>query len=170
MRKWLAIFFLMLLLSACGQAEASSAAGNEPAKGTAAQSSDALNETAKEPMAKTLYITVNGKKISATLVDNSSTKALVEKLAAGPVTYEAHDYGDFEKVGELPWSLPRNDENITTVPGDLILYLGKNFVIYYDTNQWDFTRIGRVDGKSQAELKTFLNAGKGNVKITLSLE
>lgn len=43
-------------------------------------------------------------------------------------------------------------------------------MIYYDTNQWDFTRIGRVDGKSQAELKTFLNAGKGNVKITLSLE
>lgn len=70
----------------------------------------------------------------------------------------------------MPWSLPRNDENITTVPGDLILYLGKNFVIYCDTNQWDFTRIGRVDGKSQAELKTFLNAGKGNVKITLSLE
>lgn len=101
----------MFLMWACGQAEASSAAGTEPAK-------DAVAESVKEPVSKTLYITVNGKKISATLVENSSTKALVEKLTSGPVTYEAHDCGDFEKVGELPWSLPRNDENITTVPGD----------------------------------------------------
>lgn len=32
-----------------------------------------------------------------------------------------HDYGNFEKVGDLPWELPTNDEEITTKPGDIIL-------------------------------------------------
>ena len=117
-----------------------------------------------------IYITINSKKVSATLVNNSSTRELLNKLVAGPVTYEANDYGNFEKVGELPWSLPRNDENITTVPGDLILYLGSRFVIYYDQNQWDFTRLGKLDKLSQQEIKDFVNAGKGNVQVTLSLE
>ena len=78
--------------------------------------------------------------------------ALVEKLKTASVTYEAHDYGRFEKVG------------------DLILYLGKRFVIYYDTNSWNFTKLGMDNDLTQQELKDFLSAGKGNVKITLSLD
>ncbi|MBO4601744.1 MAG: hypothetical protein J5651_01115, partial [Salinivirgaceae bacterium] len=84
-------------------------------------------------MTEKLYITVNGTTFTATLVDNSSAQALVDALKKAPITYEAHDYGNFEKVGELGITLPRNDENITTEPGDLILYLGTRFVIYYDT-------------------------------------
>ena len=134
----------------------------------AAQTKDIKKESDMEN--QMIYITINGQKVSATLSDNSSSRALVQKLSEGPVTYEAHDYGSFEKVGELPWSLPRNDEDITTIPGDLILYLGKNLVIYYDQNKWDFTRIGRLDGLNQQQIKAFVNAGKSNVKVTLSLE
>ena len=86
------------------------------------------------------------------LENNSSSWALVEKLKTASVTYEAHDYGRFEKVGDLP------------------LYLGKRFVIYYDTNSWNFTKLGMVNDLTQQELKDFLSAGKGNVKITLSLD
>ncbi|MGP1496195.1 MAG: cyclophilin-like fold protein [Treponema sp.] len=90
--------------------------------------------------------------MSATLEDNSSSRALVEKLKTASVTYEAHDYGGFEKVGDLP------------------LYFGKRFVIYYDTNSWNFTKLGMVNDLTQQELKDFLSAVKGNVKITLSLD
>ncbi|MBQ0071299.1 MAG: hypothetical protein KBS81_05500 [Spirochaetales bacterium] len=121
-------------------------------------------------MEQKLYLTIGDVKVSATLVDNSSTRALLEKLASGPVTYEAHDYGAFEKVGDLPWSLPRNDQEIDTVPGDLILYLGRSLCIYYGNNQWDFTRMGTLDHMTQALVKDFVLAGKGNVKVTLSLE
>ena len=139
------------------------------AQGSADKSSTSSYD-GETKMTQKLYITVNGEKISATLVDNSSTQALVEKLKSGSITYEAHDYGNFEKVGNLPWSLPTNDTDISTDYGDLILYLGKSFVIYYDKNEWDFTRLGKVDNLSQSELKTFLNAGNGNVSVTLSLE
>ena len=119
--------------------------------------------------AQVMNITIGGKTVTATLADNSSAQALYEALQQGPITYEAHDYGDFEKVGDLGQSFPRNDESITTRPGDIILYQGSSLCIYYDTNSWNFTRIGRIEGMTQDEIKDFVRAGEGNVSITLSL-
>lgn len=104
---------------------------------------------------------------TATLVDNSTTEKLLEMLSQGPITISMQDYGNMEKVGAFDTSLPRNDESISTEPGDLILYQGKAFVIYYDTNSWNFTRIGKIDDVTQEELKEVL--GSGNVTVTLSL-
>jgi hypothetical protein len=49
-----------------------------------------------------LEIETNVKSFSAVLEDNSSAKALAEKLVSGPVTVEMQDYGNFKKVGPLP--------------------------------------------------------------------
>ncbi|MDO4863135.1 MAG: flavodoxin [Ruminococcus sp.] len=114
-----------------------------------------------------LQITVGDKVMTATLAENSSAQAFAELLKKGAVTVDMHDYGSFEKVGELPEALPRNDENITTEPGDIILYLGSNITIYYDANTWNFTRLGHIDNITQSELKTIL--GDGDVTIEFSL-
>ena len=105
--------------------------------------------------------------LTAVLAENSTTAALREMLAEGPVTIAMQDYGSMEKVGSFPRSLPRNDESITTEPGDLILYQGRAFVIYYAPNSWSFTRIGKIEGITARELKRIL--GDGNVSVTLSL-
>ncbi|MBQ7690012.1 MAG: hypothetical protein IJT30_02315 [Muribaculaceae bacterium] len=120
-------------------------------------------------MPKQLHITIGGVTKTAMLVSNSSTEALVAQLQQGDITYEAHDYGNFEKVGDLGYSFPQNNEQITTVPGDIILYQGSNLCIYYDTNSWNFTRIGWLNGMTQADIKQWVNAGGGNVSVTLSL-
>ena len=120
-------------------------------------------------MTQKLYLTIGGVTKTATMVSNSSTEALVAQLQQGNITYEAHDYGNFEKVGPLGYTFPRNDEDITTQPGDLILYQGSNLCIYYDTNSWNFTRIGKLDGMTQADIKTWVNAGGDNVSVTLSI-
>ena len=105
--------------------------------------------------------------LTATLTENSSAAALLRLLSSGPVTIDMHDYANMEKVGSLPESLPRNDTYFTTGPGDLVLYLGNQFVIYYDTNSYNFTRLGKINGNySGAELKSLL--GDGNVTVTLS--
>ena len=116
-----------------------------------------------------LYLTIGGVTKTATMVSNSSTEALVAQLQQGNITYEAHDYGNFEKVGPLGYTFPENNEQINTVPGDLILYQGSNLCIYYDTNSWDFTRIGKLDNMTQADIKTWVNAGGDNVSVTLSI-
>ena len=120
-------------------------------------------------MTQNLYLTIGGVTKTATLVSNSSTEALVAQLQKGDITYEASDYGSFEKVGALGYAFPQNNEQINTVPGDLILYQGSNLCIYYDTNSWNFTRIGKLDNMTQADIKIWVNAGGGNVSVTLSI-
>ena len=93
----------------------------------------------------------------------------MKQFAQGSVDIRMNDYGNMEKVGSLGFSLPRNDRQTTTAPGDLILYQGNSFVIYYDTNSWNFTRLGKVDGVSSRNEMLDLLGGKGEVTVTLSL-
>ncbi len=114
-----------------------------------------------------MNITVGDQVLTATLVENSSTATLKEALSDGPITIQMRDYGSMEKVGSLGMELPRNDEQITTEAGDIILYQGDALVIYYAPNSWNFTRLGKINDLSADELKEIL--GDGNVTITLSL-
>ena len=113
-----------------------------------------------------IKLTFNDHTLTATLVDNSSTKALMEILAERDIIIEMEDYANMEKVGPFGFSLPRNDEQITTTEGDLILYQGNSFVVYYAPNTWSFTRLGKINNIAQGELKTML--GSGNVTMRLS--
>ena len=106
-------------------------------------------------------------KLTATLVDNSSATAFYNLLKKGPITIKMSDYSNFEKYGSIGTSLPRNDTQITTTAGDIILYQGNQIAIYYDTNSWNFTRLGKVDGVTQAELKRIL--GKCDVTAVFEI-
>ena len=118
-------------------------------------------------MERKIKIIVNEKTLFANIVKNSSGDAFLNLLKKGPVTINMKDYGNFEKVGDLPETLPTNDQNYTTKPGDIILYLGKHITIYYDTNTWDFTKMGEIENINQGDLKQIL--GKGKVKVTFSI-
>ena len=142
----------------------------EPQKEEEKKPEDKNQNQNNNEMTTTLYLTIGGVTKSATLVSNSSTEAFVAQLQKGDITYEAHDYGDFEKVGPLGYTFPENNTQITTEPGDLILYQGSNLCIYYDTNSWNFTRIGKLDNMTQADIKAWVKAGGGNVNVTLSLK
>ena len=106
--------------------------------------------------------------LTATLTDNSSARAFYELLKKEPLTVDMHDYGNFEKVGSIGTRLPRNDTQITTTAGDIILYQGNQITIYYDTNNWNFTRLGKVDGVTQDQLKKIL--GKGDVTAVFAIQ
>lgn len=112
-------------------------------------------------------ILLNTTVLTATLEDNSSARAFAELLRQGEITVSMHDYGNFEKVGDLPTTLPRNDESITTRPGDIILYQGNQITLYYDTNTWSFTRLGSIEGATKESLIALL--GEGNVTVTFRL-
>ena len=113
-----------------------------------------------------MIITIGDTRLTATMEDNSSARALLGLLADGPLTINMRDYGDMEKVGDLGADLPRNDAPTTTKPGDLVLYQGNSFVIYYASNSWNFTLLGKIDGTTRDELKRIL--GRGSVSVTLS--
>jgi hypothetical protein len=118
--------------------------------------------------ANRMNIKIGDKVLTATLVENSSVDALKEALSEGPITVNMRDYGNMEKVGSLGMDLPRNDQQITTKAGDIILFQGSALVIYYAPNSWNFTRLGKIDSVTTEELREIL--GDGNVIVTLSLQ
>ncbi len=115
-----------------------------------------------------LLIRANDRTFYASPEDNSSAEALTEELSKAPLELDMRDYGGFEKVGDLPWELPTNDETITTVPGDVILYQGRQITLYYAENTWSFTRLARIGNVSGEELLEVL--GDGDVTVTFSVE
>lgn len=114
-----------------------------------------------------LYISAKGETRTATLADNPATEALCGLLANGPVTIDMHDFGGWEKVGDLPESLPTSNSQITARPGDIMLYQGDQMVIFYGDNSWSYTRLGKIDGATASDLQSWL--GSGSVTVALSL-
>ena len=117
-----------------------------------------------------MNITIDGQEQSVTLVDNAATRALVEKLKQAPVTVTLNSSGGFEIWGALGFSLPTSNQQTTAQPGDVILYNGSNICLFYGSNSWSYTRLGKIDGLSESQLRAFLKAGESNISVTLSVD
>lgn len=115
-----------------------------------------------------MKIQVGNTEFTAVLAENSSAEAFKELLADGPLTLEMSDYANMEKGADLGTTLPENNEPMNTVPGDIILYQGRTLAIYYSTNSWSLTPIGKIIGVEEVSLREAL--GAGDVTVTFSLE
>lgn len=115
----------------------------------------------------TLILDIDGKTWQATLASNTSAQALAKKLKEKPLEIKLKDYGNFEKVGSLPFNLERNDEEITTEPGDIILYQGNKITIYYDKNTWKFTKLAKIKGMTREKMLEVLGDGEVTVKFSI---
>ena len=113
-----------------------------------------------------LLLSVGDKNLSVEWEDNESVDALKD-LAGSEMKINMAMYGGFEQVGSIGTSLPRNDSQMTTSPGDIVLYSGNQIVIFYGSNSWAYTRLGKITGLNEKELEdTF---GNGDVTIGLSV-
>lgn len=178
---------LVLCLSACGSGDSSPAAdaGLSPVESSpqivneevpSMEATPPVNATG-EPSAGenkeetvmeqiTFYVTVEETRFPATFADNSGAQALRDLLAEGDITIEMSDYAGFEKVGPLGQSLPTSNSQTTTQAGDIVLYQGNQIVIFYGSNSWSYTRLGRI-----VDLTCWVEAlGSGAVSVTFSLQ
>ena len=111
-----------------------------------------------------IKLKVNDHIFDVELENNPATKELVKKLETGNVSVNATDYGNFEKVGDLGFSLPANDENIKTEPGDIVLFQKNQISVFYDSHSWSYTKLGKIQNAS--DLKEIL--GSGNTTLEFS--
>lgn len=171
--KIICMLFAILSLSACATGQTPVApdtppavvAGQEVGETHVSEEEEASQETDGEQEEAMLKITVGDEELLAVFEDNSSAEEFRELLAQGPVTVEMEDYGGFKKVGPLGTTLTRNDQQITTEPGDVILYQGNQITIYYGTNTWSFTRLARIQDSESLREKL----GEGTVSVIFSL-
>ena len=112
-----------------------------------------------------IKLKVNDHIFDVELENNSASKELLKKLETSNVNVNATDYGNFEKVGNLGFSLPANDENINTEPGDIVLYQGNQISVFYDSHSWSYTKLGKIQNVS--DLKEILGSGDTTLEFSL---
>lgn len=95
-----------------------------------------------------MSVTIGEQSFTAVLEDNAATRELFKMMEEGPISIDMDDYSGFEKVGLLGKSLPTDNQQITTQAGDIVLYSGNQIVMFYGSNSWDYTKIGRIDDLS----------------------
>ena len=97
--------------------------------------------------------------------DNESVAALMQLALTSPLTIQMSMYGGFEQVGSIGQSLPRDDGQMTTEAGDIVLYSGNQIVVFYGSNSWAYTKLGHISDKSAQEMADLL--GNGDVTLTI---
>lgn len=127
---------------------------------------DAEGFEEEDNMGRKIIVEVNGSRFTATLENNKAADALEEMVQEEPVTVQMSDYAGFEKVGSLGTSLPASNRQTTTHAGDIVLYQGNQIVIFYGSNSWSYTRLGKIDDLTGWEEAL----GNGDVTLTLSPE
>ncbi len=113
-----------------------------------------------------IEIQIGNKCMTAELESNATTEELIGLLEEDEIVMSASNYGGFEKVCSIGLSIARDDEQITTEPGDIMLYSGNQIVIFYDSNSWSYTPIGHIDASAD-ELEEFLSGDEDEVIIRL---
>lgn len=113
-----------------------------------------------------LQMLINGTAVAVAWEDNAAVDTLKELCNGQTLTIDMSMYGGFEQVGSIGTQLPRDDVQTTTEAGDIMLYAGDQMVVFYGSNSWAYTRLGRITDKSQAQLSELLSGG--NVTITLT--
>lgn len=120
----------------------------------------------KEEENKEMVMKIDGTKVDVTWEESASVEEL-EELAASGLSISMSMYGGFEQVGSIGKSITQNDKQMTTGAGDIVLYSGNQLVVFYGSNSWAYTKLGKIN-MSQKELTDLL--GKGDVTITISME
>lgn len=126
-----------------------------------------MAETGNEQEAETMRMWIGETAVQVAWEDNDAVQAIRELVAEQPLTIDMSMYGGFEQVGSIGTDLPRNDAQTTTQAGDIVLYAGDQMVIFYGSNSWAYTRLGRVTDKTDEEMAELLSGG--DVTITISM-
>lgn len=164
---------LILMLVACSPADSSSSSGidengqegNRSANSLSGNSGTEGKKDESEMSQNVIYLSAGNETFAVALEDNDAANALMKLLQNDSVTISLNDYGGFEKVGALGTDLPADDAYTTTQAGDIVLYQGNQIVIFYGSNTWSYTRLGKIN--ETEDLQAAL--GKGTVSVTFSL-
>lgn len=181
-RGWIAIVVLLLccfgLIGCAGRAEEPSGPVTEqtpqapvtPPAGEDSVEEDSAEEEpeGEEPVEEgTMIVSINGTEVAVAWEENASVDALRELLGQGPLVIQTNRYGGFEQVGSLPQSLPSDDVRMQTTAGDIVLYASRSVVLFYGSNTWAYTRLGRIQGKTEDEIRGLLDVPAAEIVFSL---
>ena len=82
------------------------------------------------------YMKIDGASVDISWEDNKSVHELLQYAKNG-VEINMHQYGGFEQVGSIGKKISSADKQMTTHPGDVVLYNSNQIVIFFGQNNLD---------------------------------
>lgn len=155
----------MMSIVACGNENAEivhSIEETAKSENATAETSQIIQMEADEQEGMKLYI--NDAEIPVSWENNDAVLELTEQVKIENISINMSMYGDFEQVGALGRSYSTNDKKMTTQNGDIVLYNGNQLVLFYGSNSWSYTRLGKIELPERDITELLSN---GNVTITI---
>ncbi|MCQ2771877.1 MAG: hypothetical protein MJ238_01180 [Bacilli bacterium] len=106
---------------------------------------------------------INETKVDVRWEDNESVEELFS-IARDGLRIDTHLYGGFEQVGSLGHTIKSNDVEMTTNPGDIVLYSSNQIVVFFGSNTWAYTKLGHIN-LEEAELNKLLNVQSTTIEL-----
>ena len=98
-----------------------------------------------EESKQVLTLTIDGIAVDVRWEDNDAVSELLDYVKDAHIVVHTSAYGGFEQVGSFPQSFSRNDVQMTTEPGDIVLYSGDQLVVFFGSNSWSYTKLGHIN-------------------------
>ena len=108
---------------------------------------------------------INDVEIPVIWEENDSVAELMEEASKGDIIISMSMYSDFEQVGSLGKKYHSDDKQMTVYNGDIVLYNSSNIVLFYGSNTWAYTKLGKMNLSEQEVIDLLSN---GNVTIKIS--
>ena len=96
---------------------------------------------------------------------SSMLDELKAEAASDNIVISMSMYGGWEQVGFLGHSYTTDDRQMTAVNGDIVLYSGNQIVVFYGSNFWSYTKLGKMN-LSVDEVTELLS--KGDITLTIT--
>ncbi len=154
MMKKLLLIPLMVALSACVPNK-NVVSPKELESQISEKSEERSEENSEKESELVMKLYIDEQELDVSWLNNPSTDALKE-LAKNTLTINMHEYGGFEQTGSIGSAIVRNDSQINTEPGDIVLYNGNTISVFYEPSSWSYTRLGHIN-MNKNELNTLLN-------------
>lgn len=156
---------LMIVFAACGNDAESIQDNVQEEQAQEETTSVSLNENYQIGDESEMKLYINDLEIPVIWEDNETVSELMEQAANSDITVQMSMYSDNEQVGPLGKDYTRDDKQTTTHNGDIVLYSGNQIVVFYGSNSWAYTRLGKMD-ISQDEVNELLSNGDVELKLS----
>ena len=91
----------------------------------------------------------------------------MKEAGNGDIIVQMSMYSDNEQVGPLGKKYIRDDKQTTTHNGDIVLYSGDKIVVFYGSNSWAYTRLGKMN-IPESDVTELLSNGDITLKIAIA--
>lgn len=155
MKNIIAIMLCLAFVCCAGGCEKETVQSTAPSTETEVQEEEAV----------TMKLYINDTEVPVVWENNAAVEALAAEAGKGDIVVKMSMYGGNEQFGPLGKSYPASNRQVTTSNGDIVLFNNDQIVVFYGSNTWSYTRLGKM-ALPEDEVTELLSNGDITLRLT----